>query len=117
MLNMNVAVYPMQTVTRTTVISPTILLADDDIDSMMLLGNSLKSDYGVTFARNGEDALILLEQRSFELVVLDVVMSGMDGLEVLAKIRSNPRIADLPVILVSGIATHDAIVKGLQSGA
>jgi two-component system, sensor histidine kinase and response regulator len=117
MLNMNVAVYPMQTVTRPKVISPTILIADDDIESMMLLGGLLKSDYGVTFSRNGEETLILLEERVFDLVILDVVMSGMDGLEVLAKIRANARTADLPVILISGIAKHEAIVKGLQSGA
>lgn len=117
MLNMNVAVYPMQTVTRTKVISPHILIADDDIESMLLLGGLLKSDYGVTFARNGEETLILLQERAFDLVILDVVMSGMDGLEVLTKIRANARTVDLPVILISGIAKHDAIVIGLQSGA
>ncbi|MBZ0286003.1 MAG: response regulator [Anaerolineae bacterium] len=117
MLNMDVAVYPMQTVTRTKVISPRILIADDDIESMMLLGGLLKSDYGITYARNGEETLILLEEREFDLVMLDLVMSGMDGLDVLAKIRAKTATRDLPVILISGVARHDAIVKGLQNGA
>src|SRR5688500_11153194 len=104
MLNMNVAVYPMQTVTRTKVISPHILIADDDIESMMLLGQLLKQDYGVTYARSGEEALRLLEQHSFDLVMLDVIMWGIGGIDVLNSMRANPATANVPVILLSGLA-------------
>jgi two-component system, sensor histidine kinase and response regulator len=117
MLNMNVAVYPMQTVTCTKVISPHILIADDDIESMMLLGQLLKQDYGVTYARSGEEALRLLEHQSFDLVMLDVIMWGIGGIDVLNVMRANPATANVPVILLSGLAKTDVIVKGLESGA
>jgi two-component system, sensor histidine kinase and response regulator len=117
MLNMNVAVYPMQTVTRTKVISPHILIADDDIDSMMLLGELLKLEYGVTYARSGEEALQLLAHQSFDLVMLDVVMWGIGGIDVLNEMRAKPETAHVPVILLSGQIKTDTIVKGLESGA
>lgn len=107
----------METVTRTTVISPNILIADDNIESMRLLGDLLKVDYGVTYARSGEEALRLLQDKTFDLVILDVVMWGIGGLEILNTMRANPVTAQVPVILVSGIAKTDAMVKGLQSGA
>jgi len=117
MTNGNVAVYAMETVTRTTIICPSILIADDDLDSLLLLGDLLKADYGVTYARNGEEALCLLDQKPFDLVVLDVVIRGLGGLDVLRAIRANPASASLPVILVSGLTKTDVMVQGLQGGA
>jgi two-component system, sensor histidine kinase and response regulator len=119
MTNTTLAVCPMQleTMMHPTVISPHILLADDDIEAMIMLGDILKPLYSITFAQDGEKALRLLENNQFDLIMLDVVMWGMGGLEVLSAIRSRPATADLPVILVSALSTHDAIVKGLQNGA
>jgi len=119
MMNVKLAAYPMEieTATRPTVISPRILLVDDDSDGMMSLGDLLKPHYSLTHARSSEEALRLLAGESFDLVILDVLMWGMSGLQVLQSIRSTPAIAAMPVILVSGPATHDTVVKGLQSGA
>jgi two-component system, sensor histidine kinase and response regulator len=119
MINTTLAVCPMQleTMMHPTVISPHILLVDDDIEAMIMLGDILKPLYSITFAQDGEETLRLLENNQFDLIMLDVVMWGMGGLEVLSTIRSRPATADLPVILVSALSTHDAIVKGLQNGA
>jgi two-component system, sensor histidine kinase and response regulator len=117
MMQVKIAAYPMEVTTRTTVISPHILIADDDLESLLLLGSLLKPDYGVTYARSGEEALALLETQSFDLVLLDVIMGNVGGLDVLAKIRATTETTEIPVILVSGMAKHDAVVKGLQNGA
>jgi signal transduction histidine kinase len=98
-------------------LAPHILIADDDVNNLLLLGDILKIDYSVTYARNGRDTLNLLKQRVFDLVILDVVMQDMSGLDVLRSIRVTAETAELPVILISGIAQNEVMVKGLQSGA
>lgn len=96
---------------------PLLLVVDDEPDNVILFQRLFQRQFQVIAANNGQDALDILVQAPFDVVVLDIMMPGMNGLETLAAIRSKPNLADIPVILVSALADSDDIVRGLQMGA
>jgi len=95
-----------------------ILVVDDHPDNNEMLCRLLRC-YGhrPLSAFSGEAALALLGPEHPDLVILDVMMPGMDGLEVLRLIRSNPSTSHLPVILYSGISDASFTQHALQKGA
>jgi two-component system, sensor histidine kinase and response regulator len=97
--------------------NPSILIVDDEHLIRRLMRRVLQNEFELVFAENGVAALAVLEAQTFDLVLLDVTMPGMDGFDVLAQIRSNPRTADLPVILISALQNNTSVVRGLQLGA
>jgi two-component system, sensor histidine kinase and response regulator len=97
--------------------TPHVLVVDDEISNRQLISRILKNHARMTEAGDGQQALALLEQEAFDLVLLDIMMPGQTGLEVLKIIRENPKTADLPVILVSALTDNDNVVQGLQIGA
>jgi CheY-like chemotaxis protein len=82
-----------------------ILVVEDDPDTNEILSKLLRS-YGhrTTCAFTGEGALAVIGSARPELVILDIMMPGMDGMEVLRTIRSSRRFATIPVILFSAVA-------------
>jgi CheY-like chemotaxis protein len=82
---------------------PVILLIEDDQDALEALGELLESrGYAVLSARDGAEALQLLERSPLpRLIVLDLLMPTMDGWEFRLRQKSDPRIADIPVVVVS----------------
>lgn len=94
-----------------------ILIVDDERMIRRLMRRVFQNEYEVIFAENGAEALTVLAEQVVDLVLLDVTMPGMDGFDVLAQIRSDPRTADLPVILISALQNNSNVVRGLQSGA
>lgn len=68
-------------------------------------------------ARDGREALELLMERPYDLVILDLMMPGVDGMEVLRTLRATPRTKELPVIIVTAKDTDRAVLEGFQSGA
>lgn len=98
--------------------SSSILLVDDDAEAGTIVSLLLEQrGYRTTVALTGEDALAILEQDAFDLVLLDLIMPEMNGFQLLAQIRSNPRLRDLPVIVVSGLTDMNTVVKGIEMGA
>jgi two-component system, sensor histidine kinase and response regulator len=95
----------------------TLLVVDDESANRALLERLFKRDFDVISAQDGCEALDILSQRPFDLVLLDIMMPQVSGLEVLRQIRETPEIADLPVILVSALSDNDAIIRGLKLGA
>ncbi len=96
----------------------TILIAEDSITSRMLLKEILEAaGYLVTTAVDGADASALLEQQAFDLVVSDVEMPRMNGFELTERIRSDPRLERLPVILVTGLESREHRQRGIDAGA
>lgn len=94
----------------------TILITDDEKSIRNTLRDILEyENYRVIEAENGETALEALGANEIDLVLLDIKMRGMDGMEVLGKIRENG--SDVPVILVSGHGTIEIAVEATKKGA
>jgi PAS domain S-box-containing protein len=94
-----------------------ILLADDNADMRNYLGRLLGPRYAVEIAADGKAALEAILKSPPDLVLTDVMMPGMSGLELLRAIRGNPRTSTLPVILLSARAAEESRVEGLEHGA
>ena len=92
-----------------------ILVADDDHEIAELAEIYLKNEgYNVYKAYSGIEALSILEYNDIHLVILDVMMPGMDGLEICKRIRENHNI---PIIMLSAKSADSDIIAGLQTGA
>ena len=94
-----------------------ILIVEDDHASRELLRVMLSYNHEVQTAHNGETALKMLREQPFDLVLLDIMMSGINGLDVLRTLRQDTSTRDLPIILVSALTDSDVIVEGLEAGA
>jgi putative two-component system response regulator len=98
--------------------SPLILVVEDDPASRVLMTRVLEgAAYRVQTAANGEEALALVASEAPDLVVLDVGLPGMDGIEVCARLRNDAANATLPIIMLTARVQLDDIVTGLASGA
>lgn len=96
----------------------TILAIDDSRTNLNVIGERLTQfGYLTALADNGEEALDLIAARGFDLVLLDLVMPGMSGLQVLAELRSRVDTVDLPVIVLTGRSDAEAAVQALAAGA
>jgi len=95
-----------------------ILVIEDDPDIMELLAYTLgKEGYEVQSAPTGEAGLKAMEERVPDLVVLDVMLPGIDGLELLRRAKSNQALRETPVIMVSAKGEESDVVSGLELGA
>ncbi len=96
----------------------TILAVDDSRTNLNVLGHRLgHAGYMVVLSDNGREALDLIAGRGFDLVLLDMVMPGVSGVDVLNEVRSTRDTADLPVIMVTGRSEPQAAVEALAAGA
>ncbi len=96
----------------------TILLADDNRVNRLLLARGLEQQgHTVIFAEHGREALELLRSRQFDLLLLDVLMPELDGYQVLAELKADPQLRDLPVIMTSALDELDSVVKCVEMGA
>jgi len=95
-----------------------VLVVDDDINIRKLVEAALKQNgFEVTHADSGESALEALRISSFDVVILDILLPGIDGLETLKQIRSNPAHRQLPVIMLTSKNSEIDNVVGLELGA
>ena len=94
-----------------------ILVVDDEEDICAILKFNLsKEGYDVVTANSAEEALAL-DVKSFNLLLLDVMMGGMSGFEMTGKLKSDPQTAGIPVIFITARDTEDDAVEGLDLGA
>ncbi|MBF0481247.1 MAG: response regulator [Desulfovibrionaceae bacterium] len=94
-----------------------ILIVDDEPVNITLIQGCLKNmGYEVHAAENAFDALKVLD-RSFDLVLADVMMPEMDGFAMVRKIRSNPETLDIPVVMVTALHEKDYRLKAVETGA
>lgn len=93
---------------------PSVLIVDDDHKILRLLRTTLAPEFQVFQAERGPDALELLDRQRPDIVVLDIIMPGMDGLEVLRHIRER---SGVPVILLTAKGTDSDKIQGLELGA
>lgn len=93
-----------------------ILAVDDESSIRETLRSILETEgYAVEVAQDGREALDLFKNQNFDVVLCDVKMQGMDGIEVLVALRELA--PDLPVIMISGHGTIDTAVESLRKGA
>jgi DNA-binding response OmpR family regulator len=95
-----------------------ILVVDDNADSIAILRGFLAArQYQVVAARTGLEALECMHRERFDLVLLDVMMPGMSGFDVLAEMRRTDAMADTPVILLTAKTQDEDLVLGYEYGA
>jgi two-component system, cell cycle response regulator len=96
---------------------PKVLVVDDDPDLRMLAGMQLGEGFDVIQASDGKECVELANERQPDVILLDMMMPGMNGAEVLTALSSNSITRDIPVIFLSALGTTDDRVKGLDGGA
>lgn len=96
---------------------PTILVVEDNTDARLFLQRSLEDEYHVVTAANGKEALSQLAKAdSVSIIVSDVMMPVMDGMELVRQIRKNIRYSHIPIILLTAKSGEEDIIAGLKEG-
>ncbi|WP_297441286.1 HD domain-containing phosphohydrolase [Sulfurimonas sp.] len=94
-----------------------VLIIDDVIENIQVAMNILKEErYDFSYAKNGEEALKLLDVNNFDLVLLDIMMPGIDGYEVCHRMKNDPRLLDIPVIFLTAKSDIDSMTKAFAVG-
>jgi adenylate cyclase len=95
-----------------------VLVVDDNENNRMLLSDQLEwQGYGVATAENGRQALEMLEEHAFDLILLDIMMPEMNGYEVLEHLKQDSRLRHIPVIMISAVDNINSIVRCIEQGA
>ncbi len=95
-----------------------ILVVDDNRMNRMKLSHSVEQQgHIVRLAENGQEALSLLKDEEFDVVLLDIIMPEMDGYQVLDRIKGDPDLRDIPVIVISALDEIDSAVRCIEIGA
>ena len=99
-------------------LSPSILVVEDeDALSTLLEYNLDKEGYAVTLAADGEEALMMVDERQPDLLVLDWMLPKISGIEVCRRLRSRSETRNLPIIMLTARAAERDRVRGLDAGA
>ncbi len=96
----------------------TIMVVDDNPDIVTIVKTILEvKGYVVQSAYSGQEVLGLLEKQKPDLIILDVMMPQMDGLEVLTRLKGDPSTASIPVILLTAKVQYEDVLGGYKMGA
>ena len=97
---------------------PTILLVDDEQKILDLIGLRLKYlGYRVITAANGEDALSSVEEHRPDLILLDVMMPGLDGLTVCSRLKKSETFGTIPIVMLTARSDAEDVNKAMTAGA
>lgn len=97
---------------------PTILVVDDEEDIVALVElNLAREDYKVLACGTGEQALEIAHSKLPDLMILDLMLPGIDGLEVCRRLKNHPKTMQIPIIILSAKGEEADIVAGLELGA
>ena len=95
-----------------------ILVVDDNASNRDLLSRRLqRQGHTVLQAEDGARALVVVENETLDLVLLDLMMPGISGYDVLATLKRGPRSRDIPIIMISALSELDSIVRCIEAGA
>ena len=97
--------------------SHTVLIVEDDASILNYLSASLSAEYNVVTAADGSNGLEVAIRQRPHCIITDIMMADMDGLEMCRKIRSNPQICEIPVIMLTAKATEAQRIEGIEAGA
>ena len=96
---------------------PVLIVEDNALSRQILEGTLAKAGYSVTSANHGREALQMLDRQYYPIVITDLVMPEMDGLELCRAIRSRELPGYVFVMIITSMDSHDDIVVGLEAGA
>ena len=94
-----------------------ILLVDDEKANLLVLNDILGGSYMLFMARTGLEAVEMANENKPDLILLDIVLPGMDGYEVLSILKGSEKTREIPVIFISGLSSSEDEMKGLGLGA
>lgn len=94
-----------------------VMIVDDELLNLHVLYNSLKQDYNVITASSGEKALEKAHEERLDIILLDIAMPGMNGFDVLTKLKESSETRNIPVIFITGMTSAKDEAKGLFLGA
>jgi CheY-like chemotaxis protein len=94
-----------------------LLVVDDETANLAVLNQILSGEYSVYTAKSGEQALRLVAGKRPDLILLDIIMPGMDGFEVLTRLKESPATSSIPVIFITGLAGSGDKEKSFFLGA
>lgn len=98
--------------------SSTVLIVDDEYSGRQTLESVLDGDgYNIEMAENGFEALEKARAIQPDVILLDIMMPGMTGFEVCEKIRSDPHMAEIPIIVLTALDDRDSLLNALKAGA
>jgi putative two-component system response regulator len=97
---------------------PRVLIVDDDPNMIAILGNLLGDNFKRQATTSGKKALKILQESKElpDVILLDIIMKGIDGYEICSIIRSNEKLKDIPIIIISGLTDGNSIEKALDAG-
>lgn len=96
----------------------TILIVDDEEDILELIKYNLKNEgYQILTAQTGEAAIKIARQSQLDLLILDLMLPGIDGLEVTRYLKNNAATQDLPIVMLTAKGEESDVVTGLELGA
>jgi two-component system, sensor histidine kinase and response regulator len=94
-----------------------ILIVDDIPKNIQVVATNLQNaGYDISFAQDGQKALSLCEEESFDLILLDIMMPDMDGIEVCRRLKQHEKFQDIPVIFLTAKTDSDCITKAFEAG-
>jgi len=94
-----------------------LVIEDDKFLRELISQKLLKEGYDIAEANDGEKGIEAVKKENPGLVLLDLILPGIDGFEVLARIKADPEISEIPIIILSNLGQKDDIEKGLKMGA
>lgn len=95
-----------------------VLVVEDDPDVLHMIATMLKSSYDVVLATDGIGALDVLKRNPLpDLVVTDVMMPRMDGVTLAATMRAEPRLASIPLVMLTAKTDSGSVIAGINAGA
>jgi two-component system, OmpR family, phosphate regulon response regulator PhoB len=99
-------------------LQPNILIVEDEPPLVELLSYNLeKAGFHAHIAREGEEAMLAVEERKPDLVLLDWMLPYVSGIEICRRIRRNPETRDVPIIILTARGEEDDRIRGLEAGA
>jgi len=95
-----------------------ILVVDDEIGALTLIGIMLeRGGFNVLKAKDADSALAVLDQNTPDMIILDVMMPGMDGIELASVVRKRDDTEFTPILILSARGDADSVMRGMEAGA
>lgn len=94
-----------------------LIIEDDKFLRELIAKKLLEEDFEVVEAIDGEEGLKKIEEAKPDLIILDLILPGIDGFEVLTKIKDDPKLSPIPVVILSNLGQREEVEKGLKLGA